>query len=114
MPSPAEAWAALERHHGEVAQLHLRDLFADDPQRGERLVADAAGITLDFSKNRVTDETLRLLVELAEASGLRERIDAMFAGEHVNVTEDRAVGHVALRMPRDGTFTVDGRDVVPD
>jgi glucose-6-phosphate isomerase len=113
MPSPAEAWAALERHHAEIAEVHLRDLFADDPQRGERLVADAAGITLDYSKNRVTDETLRLLVDLAEASGLRERIDAMFAGEHINVTEDRAVGHVALRMPRDGSFVVDGEDVVP-
>jgi glucose-6-phosphate isomerase len=114
MPTTADAWAALERHHGEVAETHLRDLFAADPDRGERLVAEAAGITLDLSKNRVTDETLRLLVDLAEAAGLRGRIDAMFAGEHINVTEDRAVGHVALRLPRDARFVIDGRDVVPD
>jgi glucose-6-phosphate isomerase len=114
MPSTADAWAALQRHHSEVAEVHLRDLFAADPQRGERLVAEAAGITLDYSKNRVSDETLRLLVGLAEASGLRERIDALFAGEHVNVTEDRAVGHVALRMPRSGEFVVDGKNVVPE
>jgi glucose-6-phosphate isomerase len=113
MPSTADAWAALERHHSEVADVHLRDLFAADPRRGERLVVEAAGITLDLSKNRVTDETLTLLTALAEAAGLRERVDAMFAGEHINVTEDRAVGHVALRMPRDGRFTVDGEDVVP-
>jgi glucose-6-phosphate isomerase len=113
MPATADAWTALKRHHSEVAEVHLRDLFAADPQRGERLVADAAGITLDYSKNRVTDETLGLLTDLAQAAGLRERIDAMFAGEHINVTEDRAVGHVALRMPRDGSFVVDGEDVVP-
>jgi glucose-6-phosphate isomerase len=113
MPSIAEAWAALQRHHAEVADVHLRDLFAADPQRGERLVAEAAGITLDYSKNRVTADTLRLLVELAEAAGLRHRIDAMFTGERINVTEDRAVGHVALRMPRDGEFIVDGENVVP-
>jgi len=113
MPTTEDAWAALRRHHAEIAGVHLRDLFDADPQRGERLVAEAAGITLDFSKNRVTDETLRLLVGLAQAAGLRERIDAMFAGEHINVTEDRAVGHVALRMPRGGTFTVDGENVVP-
>ncbi len=113
MPATAEAWAALERHHSEVAEVHLRDLFAADPTRGERLVAEAAGITLDYSKNRVSDETLALLRDLAEAAGVRERIDAMFAGEHINVTEDRAVGHVALRMPRDGEFVVDGENVVP-
>jgi glucose-6-phosphate isomerase len=114
MPATAEAWAALERHHSEVAEVHLRDLFAADPTRGERLVVEAAGITLDYSKNRVTDETLALLRDLASAAGLRERIDAMFAGEHINVTEDRAVGHVALRMPADGEFVVDGENVVPD
>jgi glucose-6-phosphate isomerase len=114
MPTTAEAWAALQEHHGEVAEVHLRDLFAADPDRGERLVAEAAGITLDYSKNRVTDETLRLLGGLAEAAGLRDRIDAMFAGEHINVTEDRAVGHVALRLPRDAHLEIDGRDVVGD
>jgi glucose-6-phosphate isomerase len=93
------AWRALEEHHQHVRDLHLRELFADDPRRGERLVLEAAGLYLDYSKNRITDETLRLLVALAEERGLRERIDAMFAGEHVNVTEDRAVLHVALRAP---------------
>ena len=114
MPATAEAWAALERHHSEVAGVHLRDLFAADPTRGERLVAEAAGITMDYSKNRVNDETLTLLRSVADAAGLRARIDAMFAGEHINVTEDRAVGHVALRMPRDGEFVVDGENVVPE
>ena len=94
------AYRALEEHHGRVGALHLRDLFADDPERGTRLTAEAEGLFLDYSKNRVTDETLALLVELAEQSGLRERIDAMFAGEHINITEDRAVLHVALRAPR--------------
>jgi glucose-6-phosphate isomerase len=93
------AWQALEEHHEELREVHLRDLFASDPVRGERLTLEAAGLYLDYSKNRVTDETLRLLVSLAEESGLRERIDAMFAGEHINVTEDRAVLHVALRAP---------------
>jgi glucose-6-phosphate isomerase len=114
MPATAEAWAALQRHHSEVAEVHLRDLFSADPTRGERLVAEAAGITLDYSKNRVSDETLALLRGLAEAAGLRDRIDAMFAGEHINVTEDRAVGHVALRMPPEGEFVVDGQNVVPE
>ena len=88
-------------HHAELADTRLRDLFADDPGRGERLTARGRGIYLDYSKNRVTDETMRLLVELAEESGLRERIDAMFAGEKINITEDRAVLHVALRAPRE-------------
>jgi glucose-6-phosphate isomerase len=114
MPATAEAWAALERHHEEVADVQIRDLFAADPTRGERLVAEAAGITMDYSKNRVSDDTLALLRALADAAGLRARIDAMFAGEHINVTEDRAVGHVALRMPRDGEFVVDGENVVPE
>jgi glucose-6-phosphate isomerase len=108
------AWAALERHHAEVAGVHLRDLFAADPERGRRLALEAAGLYLDYSKNRVTDETLALLVRLAEESGLRERIDAMFRGEHINVTEDRAVLHTALRAPRGAHVTVDGWDVVPE
>src|ERR1700683_5596156 len=94
------AWKALEQHHADIAGVHLSQLFADDPGRGERLTAEAAGIFLDYSKNRVTDETLRLLLQLAEQSGLRARIDAMFRGEKINVTEDRAVLHVALRDPR--------------
>ena len=94
--------------------MHLRDLFADDPARGERMTAEAAGIYLDYSKNRITDETLRLLVELAEQSGLRARIDAMFRGEKINVTENRAVLHVALRAPRGASIVVDGKNVVPE
>jgi glucose-6-phosphate isomerase len=107
------AWQALEGHHRQVRELHLRQLFADDPRRGERLTLEAAGIYLDYSKNRVTDETLRLLVELAEQSGLRARIDAMFRGDKINVTEQRAVLHVALRAPRGQRIDVDGEDVVP-
>ena len=107
------AWTQLREHHVELRSTHLRDLFAQDPQRGERLTAEAVGIYLDYSKNRVTDETLRLLLELAEQSGLRERIDAMFAGEKINVTEDRAVLHVALRAPKSESIKVDGMDVVP-
>ena len=108
------AFAALTAHHGEIAGVHLRDLFASDPQRGTRLTAEAAGLHLDYSKNRVTDATLRLLHELAAQAGVAERRDAMFAGEHINVTEDRAVLHVALRMPRERSLIVDGRDVVAD
>ena len=106
------AWRELERHHSEIADSHLRDLFADDPKRGERLAAEGAGLYLDYSKNRVIDDTLALLVRLAEESGLAERRDAMFRGEHINVSEDRAVLHVALRMPRDRSLIVDGEDVV--
>jgi glucose-6-phosphate isomerase len=98
------AWQALERHRAELGDTHLRELFAGDPGRGERLAAEAEGIYLDYSKNRVTDETMRLLLELAEACGLRELIDAMFAGEHINVTEDRAVLHVALRAPEGSPY----------
>src|SRR5205823_13017692 len=98
----------------EMRATHLRELFAVDSARGERLALDAVGLYLDYSKNRITDETMRLLVALAEESGLRERIDAMFSGERINVTEDRAVLHVALRAPRGATIRVDGRDVVPD
>jgi glucose-6-phosphate isomerase len=106
------AWQALEKHHAEIGDVHLRQLFADDPGRGERLTAEAAGLYLDYSKNRVTDETLKLLVDLAGECGVAERRDAMFAGEHINVTEDRAVLHVALRMPRERSLIVDGDDVV--
>jgi glucose-6-phosphate isomerase len=106
-------WAALERHYAEVKDLHLRQLFAEDPGRGERLAVEGAGLYLDYSKNRVTEETLRLLVALAEAVGLRERIEAMFRGEPINATEGRAVLHVALRAPRDATIAVDGENVVP-
>src|SRR3954467_1448133 len=108
------AYRALEAHFGEIRARHLRELFADDPERGTRLTVEAEGLFLDYSKNRVTDETLRLLAELAEQSGLRERIDAMFGGEHINITEDRAVLHVALRAPRGSSITTDGTDVVPE
>ncbi|HET8723997.1 MAG TPA: glucose-6-phosphate isomerase [Anaeromyxobacteraceae bacterium] len=108
------AWKALEAHRDEVAGLHLRQLFASDPGRGERLVLEAAGVHLDHAKQRVTDETLRLLVQLAREAGLRERIDAMFRGDRINVTEDRSVLHVALRKPRGTSLVVDGRDVVPE
>jgi glucose-6-phosphate isomerase len=109
-----KAWQALERHHAEIAGRHLRDLFAEDQGRGERLTAQAAGLYLDYSKNRVTDETMRLLTELAQESGVPERRDAMFRGEHINVSEDRAVLHVALRMPATASLTVDGQDVIAD
>src|SRR5580698_1882785 len=107
-----EAWKSLERHHAEIGGRHLREMFAEDPDRGERLTAEAAGLYLDYSKNRVTDETMRLLIELAEESGVPERRAAMFRGDHINVSEDRAVLHVALRMPRDASLIVDGKDVV--
>src|SRR5947209_2312825 len=108
------AWPALEAHFRQVQGLHLRQLFADDPKRGERLTCEAVGLYLDYSKNRVTDETLRLLVQLAEQSDLRGRIDAMFRGDKINVTEDRAVLHTALRAPRGATIQVDGQNVVPE
>jgi glucose-6-phosphate isomerase len=107
------AWRALQAHHEKVRDLHLRTLFEQDPKRGERLTAEAAGLYLDYSKNRITDETLDLLMQLAEESGLRARIDAMFAGEKINVTENRAVLHVALRAPRGTSIVVDGENVVP-
>jgi glucose-6-phosphate isomerase len=107
-----KAWQALKSHHTDIGELHLRELFAGDPHRGERLTAEAEGIYLDYSKNRITDETMRLLVELAEESGVPQRRDAMFAGEHINVSENRAVLHVALRMPSSTTLVVDGQDVV--
>jgi glucose-6-phosphate isomerase len=108
------AFSALREHHAEIAGAHLRDLFASDPARGTRLTAEAAGLYLDYSKQRVTDRTLELLVQLAEESGLPERTDAMFRGEHINVTEDRAVLHTALRLPHDASLSVDGQDVVAD
>jgi glucose-6-phosphate isomerase len=107
-------WKALEAHHATAAGLHLRDLFAADPQRAERFSAEAGDLFLDYSKNRVTDETMDLLVALAERAGLRARIDAMFSGERINVTEDRAALHVALRAPQDAIIEVDGTNVVPD
>src|SRR5262245_24693846 len=107
------AWNALVDHYQKVRELHLRKLFADDPKRGERMTTDAVGLFLDYSKNRVTDETLRLLVQLANESGLRERIDAMFRGDKINITENRAVLHVALRAPKGASIVVDGENVVP-
>ena len=109
-----KAWQALERHYAEISGTHLRDLFAADPGRGERLTAEAVGIYLDYSKNRITDETLALLTELAEESGVAQRRDAMFRGEHINVSENRAVLHTALRLPATATLVVDGQDVVAD
>jgi glucose-6-phosphate isomerase len=108
-----KAWKALEAHHKSIRDLHLRKLFADDPKRGERMTAEAVGLFLDYSKNRITDETLKLLLQLAEESGLRSRIDAMFRGEKINVTENRAVLHVALRAPKGASIVVDGENVVP-
>jgi glucose-6-phosphate isomerase len=106
------AWKALEKHYEEVRGTHLRELFAADGTRGERLVAEAAGLYLDYSKNRITEETVELLGALAEQSGLPDRIEAMFTGERINVSEDRSVLHVALRMPRSASLIVDGTDVV--
>jgi glucose-6-phosphate isomerase len=105
---------ALERHHAEIRDLHLRDLFASDPTRGERLAAEGAGLYLDYSKNRVTDDTVGLLLRLAEESGLPERTEAMFRGDRINTTENRSVLHVALRMPRERSLIVDGVDVVAE
>jgi glucose-6-phosphate isomerase len=107
------AWQALDTHHRRVREVHLRKLFADDPTRGERMTAEAVGLYLDYSKNRITDDTLMLLRQLAEESGLRARIDAMFRGEKINSTENRAVLHVALRAPRGTSIVVDGENVVP-
>jgi glucose-6-phosphate isomerase len=119
MPRPRStsrdaAWRALADHYETIRGQNLRNLFAGDPMRGERMTAEAVGVFLDYSKNRIDDETLKLLVELAEQSGLRERIDAMFRGEKINVTENRAVLHVALRAPRGASIVVDGKNVVPE
>jgi glucose-6-phosphate isomerase len=108
------AWALLEKHYQKLKGVHLRQLFADDHGRGERLACEAAGVYLDYSKNRITDETLQLLLQLAQESGLRDHIDAMFRGDKINVSENRAVLHVALRAPRGATILHDGRNVVPD
>src|SRR5215469_14294147 len=108
------AWALLEKHYQKLKAVHLRQLFADDRERGESLAIEAAGLYLDYSKNRITAETLRLLLQLAHESGLRERIDAMFRGDKINVSENRAVLHVALRAPRGATIMHDGRNVVPE
>jgi glucose-6-phosphate isomerase len=109
-----KAWKNLQAHYEKVRSLHLRKLFAEDPKRGERMTAEAAGIFLDYSKNRVTDETVKLLIELAEESGLRSHIDAMFRGDKINFTEKRAVLHVALRAPAGASIMVDGENVVPE
>src|SRR5579862_9732336 len=108
-----KAWKKLQSHYKKIREVHLRNLFADDPQRGERLILEAAGIFLDYSKNRVTDQTLKLLLQLANETGLRARIDAMFRGDKINITEKRAVLHVALRAPKGTSIFVDGEDVVP-
>ncbi len=113
-PTQRPAWKALQDHYHKIKDLHLRSLFAEDPHRAERLSVERLGIYLDYSKNRITDETLRLLLNLAETSGLRVRIEAMFRGEKINITEQRAVLHVALRAPKDASILVDGANVVPE
>ncbi len=113
-PDDTAAWRALAAHYQQIKDMHLRQLFADDAGRGERLVTEGAGLYLDYSKNRITDETVRLLLQLAQERGVAERRDAMFRGDKINITEQRAVLHVALRAPRDAKILVDGRDVVPD
>src|SRR6516162_10282413 len=109
-----KAWSALKAHYKKIGERHLRDLFDDDPERAEKFTVEAAGISFDYSKNRITEKTVGLLLELAEESGLRERIDAMFRGDKINITENRAVLHVALRAPKDATIVVDGKNVVPE
>src|ERR1700722_760864 len=108
-----KAWKALTAHYKKISKIHLRKLFADDPKRGERLTLEAAGIFLDYSKHRINDQTIKLLLQLADESRLRERIDAMFSGEKINVSERRAVLHVALRAPKGASIVVDGENVVP-
>ena len=108
------AWKSLGTHYKNIQKIHLRELFADDPKRGERLTVKAAGLFLDYSKNRITDQTLKLLLQLAAESGLRDKIDAMFNGEKINITENRAVLHVALRAPKGASIFVDGKNVVPE
>src|SRR5664280_1060457 len=107
-----KAWKALETHYTKVRELHLRNLFADDPNRGKAMTAESIGIYFDYSKHRITSETVKLLLQLAEESCLRARIDAMFNGEKINVTENRAVLHVALRAPKGQSIIVDGKNVV--
>ena len=107
------AWKALKAHQKKIKSLHLRKLFDADPKRGQRMTVEAAGLFLDYSKNRIVDQTVKLLLQLANESCLRERIDAMFSGEKINITENRAVLHVALRAPRGASIIVDGKNVVP-
>ena len=107
------AWKALVANHQKIRDLHLRKLFADDPTRGKRMTAEAVGLFFDYSKNRVTDETLKLLLQLANETGLRARIDAMFRSDKINITENRGVLHVALRAPEGESIVVDGENVVP-
>src|SRR5258705_10117332 len=107
-----KSWKNLQSHYKKVRNLHLRNLFADDPKRGDRMTAEAVGLFLDYSKNRITEETIKLLIELAEESGLQSRIGAMFRGEKINTTEKRAVLHVALRAPKGASIVVDGENVV--
>ena len=108
------AWVSLQKHYEKMKGLHLRQLFADDPKRGERLAVEGAGVYLDYSKNRITDETVGLLLQLAREAGLRERVEAMFRGDRINVSENRAALHVALRAPRGASVMYDGRNVVPE
>src|SRR6201996_3160903 len=108
------AWKDLAEHHKKIEDTHLREWFEKDPQRAEKFSVEAAGIFLDYSKNRISEKTLKLLLELADESGLKAKIDAMFSGEKINITEKRAVLHVALRAPKDEKILVDGRDVVPE
>jgi len=107
------SWKALDSHHQKISKLHMRELFSNDPKRGERMTVDAVGLFLDYSKNRITDETLDLLLKLAEESGLQQKIEAMFRGDKINLTENRAVLHTALRAPKGTSIVVDGEDVVP-
>ena len=109
-----KSWKALKAHHKKIGTKHLRDLFAADPKRGKQMTVETMGLFFDYSKNRITDETLKLLIKLAQESGLQSRIDAMFRGDKINITEGRAVLHVALRAPRNATIIVDGKNVVPD
>src|SRR5579859_5996179 len=109
-----KAWKSLKTHQKQINKLHLRDLFAKDPKRGERFACSGAGLYLDYSKNRINDQTLKLLLQLAREAGLKAKIDAMFRGDKINVTENRAVLHTALRAPKGASILVDGKNVVPD
>src|SRR5215469_15240983 len=111
-PTQTGAWRALQTHYEKIKDVHLRRLFADDPHRGETMTAEGAGLYLDYSKNRATEETLRLLIQLARECGVTERRDAMFRGDKINTTEQRAVLHIALRAPKGTRILVDGHDVV--
>src|ERR1700744_265150 len=113
-PNETAAWRALATHYQQIKDVGLRQLFADDPGRGERLTVEGAGLYLDYSKNRITDETVRLLLQLAQERGVTGRRDAMFSGEKINITEQRAVLHVALRAAKGTRVVVDGQDVVPE